>query len=175
MVAPASGARLQSRRDRLGADPGRQQQAGQRIGRIHWPLARRVRMQWQEDLPVRELPGELMRRVHYQGGFADPGHPPDRVDPHDSAPRCRISQRGRQPCQLSGPAGEPRDVTRQHPRRRRRAAERSRSAYQILACRCQVAPPGCGLELDPLRTHEAQRIGQQPGGLLAGGGVDPAF
>ena len=39
-----------------------------------------------------------------------------------------------------------------------------------------AAPPaGCGLELGPLRPRQAQRIGQQPRGLLAGGGVDPAF
>jgi hypothetical protein len=52
VVAPASGARLQSRRDRLGTDPGRQQQAGQRIGGIHWSLARRVRMQLAIRLPM---------------------------------------------------------------------------------------------------------------------------
>ena len=45
-------------------------------GRIHRPLSRCVRMQWQEDLPVRELPGELMRRMHPKVVLPIPAIPP---------------------------------------------------------------------------------------------------
>ena len=54
VITPPSRPSLQAGRDLLRGDPGGQQQAGQRIGRVHRPLAGRVRVQRQEELPVRE-------------------------------------------------------------------------------------------------------------------------
>ena len=65
--------------------PGGQQQAGQPISRVDRPLSRGVGMQRQKELPVRETAGELVRGVHREGGLADPGHPPDRVNRHHPA------------------------------------------------------------------------------------------
>ena len=84
------------------------------------------------------------------------------MNPHDPAPGCGTGQRGRQPCELGGPAGEPGDVTRQRPGRRRRAAQRSWAACHVPARRCRrLTPAGYGLELGALRPRQAQRIGQQ--------------
>jgi hypothetical protein len=44
-----------------------------------------VRVQREEELPVREAPGEPVRGVHGERGLADAGHPADRVDAHHPA------------------------------------------------------------------------------------------
>ena len=82
VIAPPRGPGLHAGRDLLRPDSGAQQQAGQRVHGLDRPLARRVRVQRQEKLPVREAAGQPVRRVHREGRLADPGHPADRVDPH---------------------------------------------------------------------------------------------
>ena len=85
VIPPPRRPRLQAGRDLRRPDPGGQQQAGQRVGRVHRPLPRRVRVQRQEKLPVRESAGQSVRRVHRQCRLADSRHPADRVDPHHAA------------------------------------------------------------------------------------------
>jgi len=72
-------------RDLLCGDPGGQQQAGQRIGRVNRPLPGGVGVQRQEELPVREGPGQPVRGVHRESGLADPRHPIDRMNAYHSA------------------------------------------------------------------------------------------
>jgi hypothetical protein len=72
-------------RDPLRRDASGQQQAGQRVGRVNRPLAGRVGVQRQEELPVGEAPGEPVRGVHGEGGLADARHAVDGVDRHGSA------------------------------------------------------------------------------------------
>ena len=110
--------------------------------------------------------------------YLDPGHPADRADPHHPARRRRAGQPGRQPLQLPGPAGERRDIPRQRPAgRRRRPRPRprlSRRGRQRLPGR-GARPRGRGDELLAGRPVQPERPGQQDGGVLAGGGVDPAL
>ena len=55
VIPPPRRPGLQAGRDLLRPDPGGQQQAGQRVGRVDRLLTRRVRVQRQEELPVREI------------------------------------------------------------------------------------------------------------------------
>ena len=162
VIPPPGCPGLQARRDLPGADPGGQQQAGQRIGGIHRPLPRGVRVQRQEQLPVRETVGEPVRRVHRQGGLADPGHPADRADPHHPPARRRARQVPQQLPELGAAAGEAGDITRQRPGYRRGGRRRDLLAQHRLLQLAQFLP-----RLDPqfLRQHRpgaavgGQRIG----------------
>ena len=166
-VPPPSGPGRQAGRDLLRPGPGGQQQAGQRVGRVDRPLTRRVGVQRQEELPVRELFGQPVRRVDRKRRLADPGHPADRVDPHHTpAGRCGRHRAG-QLRELGRPAGEAGDVAGQRPGRRRRG--RAFADSQHLARRDPAAR--CGLEQRPLRPGQAQRPGQQPGRIVAGRAV----
>ena len=69
VVTPDCGPGLQARRDLRRADPGHQQQTGQRIRRIHRPLPGRVAVQRQEHLPIGEPWRELVRGMHREGGL----------------------------------------------------------------------------------------------------------
>ena len=172
VIPPPRGPGRQPGRDLLRPRPGGQQQAGQRVGRVDRPLARRVRVQRQEKLPVREIPGQPVRRVHREGRLADPGHPADRMDPHHpagpAARRGRTRYRADQLRQLGRPAGEAGDIAGQRPGRRRR---RALPGGQHLARR--EPPARRRLEQRPLRPGQAQRPGQQPGRVMAGGQVHP--
>ena len=58
-------------------------------------------VQWQEDLPVRELSRQLMGGVHGECRLADPGHPADRVYArHSGRPRP-----ARRPGRAASPGG----------------------------------------------------------------------
>ena len=121
----------------------------------------RMRMQRQEELPVRETIGQLVRRVHRKGRLADPGHPADRADPHHVPAGGR--HRGSQPGELGRAAGEAGDIARQRPGRRRR--RRGFAGCQHLARR--GTPARRRLEQRPPRPGQTQRTGQQPGRVLA--------
>ena len=84
-VPPQRHPRLQARRDLRGGNPGGQQQAGQRVGRVDRLLPGRVPVQRQEDLPAGEPVRQPVRGVHRERGLAHPGHPADRVDAHHPA------------------------------------------------------------------------------------------
>jgi len=171
VIAPAGRPGLQAGRDLLGGDPGGQQQAGQPVRRIHRPLPGGVGVQRQEELPVREAPGQPVGGVHGQGGLADPGHSVDRVNAQHHATR-RGGQCLQQPRQFTLAAGEADGIPRQGPG----------------GCRCGgsrcLFPPGrqhvLRRSLAPRRRDkqrayrlgQAQRIGQQLRGVLAGGPVD---
>ena len=81
-------------------------------------------MQSQEELPVREILGQPVSRVHREGGLAYPCHSVDRMNTYDPATGCQIINRGKEPGELSLTAGEAGDITRQRPGRR--SAEASR-------------------------------------------------
>ena len=102
VVPPAAGPGLQAGRDALGRDPGGEQQAGQRVRGVHRVLPGRVRVQRKEELPVRELRGQPVRRVHRERGLADPRHPVDRVDARPA--RCRPA---RPACPAAAPVRAP--------------------------------------------------------------------
>ena len=158
VIPPPGRPRLQARRDLPGADPGRQQQARQRVGGINRPLPRGVRVQRQEQLPVREPLREPVRRVHRQGGLADPGHPADRTNPHHPPARRRAHQLPQQLPKLGAAAGEAGDVTRQRPRHRRGGRRGDLLAQHRLLQLAQLLP-----RLDP------QLLGQHLPGALVGG------
>ena len=165
VIPPSRGSGLQAGWDLLRPGPGAQQQAGQRIHRLDRPLPRRVRVQRQEKLPVREISGQLVRRVHREGRLADPGHPADRVDPHHaSAGRGGTSHRVGQVRQLGHAASEAGDIAGQRPGRCCRGG--AFAGGQHLARRS--APARRRLEQRPLRPGQAQRAGQQPGRIMAG-------
>ena len=82
LITPACRPGFEPGRDLSRGHPRGQQQAGQRVGRVDRPLPRGVGVQRQEELAVREGPGQPVRGVHREGGLADPGHPVDRVDAH---------------------------------------------------------------------------------------------
>ena len=105
VVPPPRRPGRQPGRDLLRPDPGGQQQAGQRIDRLDRPLTRRVRMQRQEKLPVRETAGQPVRCVHREGRLADPGHPADRVDPHHAPALRRCGRSPRRPAAPARPRG----------------------------------------------------------------------
>ena len=69
-------------------DANREQEGAQCLGWIDRLLARSVRMQSKEDLPVGEASEELMSGVHGEGGLADSGHPVDCVDTNHVATAC---------------------------------------------------------------------------------------
>ena len=115
-VPPQRHPRLQPRRDLPGRDPGRQQQAGQRVLGIDRPLPGRMAVQRQEDLPGREPVRQPVRRVHRERRLAHPGHPADRVDAHHSA----RTRRGLHKLpQFLLPPGKRGDIAGQRPGRRR--------------------------------------------------------
>jgi len=123
-VTPPACPGLQPGRNLRRGHPGGQQQAGQRIGRVHRSLPGGVGVQRQEELPIGEAPGQPVRGVHGEGGLADPGHPIDRVDPHHPAARHGGGQRPHQLRELGLAAGEGGDVARQCPGRCRREHRR---------------------------------------------------
>ena len=174
VIPPAACPGLQARRHPLGRDPGGEQQAGQRVGRVHRPLPGRVPVQRQEELPVREPPGQLVRGVHRERGLADAGHPVDRVDAHDPAVG-RAGQRAQQPGEFGLAAGEPADIPRQRPGggRGRRRGRRGLPGGQHLGGRCPAA--GRRDEHPPHIPAQLERVRQQLGAFLAGGPVDAPF
>jgi hypothetical protein len=74
----------------IGDNP--QQQAGQPVCGVDWPLAGGVGVQRQEELPIRKGVGQPVRGVHREGGLADPGHAADGVDVNRPATRRRSGQ-----------------------------------------------------------------------------------
>ena len=158
VIPPPGRPGLQAGRDLPGADPGRQQQARQRVAGIDRPLTRGVRVQRQEQLPVREPLREPVRRVHRQGGLADPGHPADRADPHHPPARRRGRQVPQQPPELGAAAGEPGDITWQRPGDRRGGRRRDLLAQHRLLQAAQLLT-----RLDP------QLLGQHLPGAAVGG------
>jgi hypothetical protein len=118
-VPPPGRPRFHAGRDLPGANSGRQQQARQCIGGIHRPLSRGICVQRQEQLPIREPLGQLVRCVHRQSGLADSGHPADRTDSHHPPARRRGRQLAQQSPEFGAAASEAGDITRQRPRHRR--------------------------------------------------------
>ncbi len=108
-----------------------------------------------------------MRGVDRQRRLADAGHPAERVNPQDRAGairRCR-----HQLPQFGLPAGEAGHVARQGPGGRCHAAHHPGSRHRV-----DGGPAtGGGLERGPGRAGQPQRVGQQPGGVLASGQVVP--
>jgi hypothetical protein len=105
-------------------------------------------------------------------GLADSGHPIDRVDAHDPAAYHRIGKRPQQLREFGLAAREGGDITRQRPGCRR--GERFRR--HLLPGRQHLGswdpPPRRRYKQLTYRPAQAQRIGQQPGGVLAGRAVD---
>ncbi len=154
-VSPQRHPRFCAGRDLRGGEPGGQQQAGQRVGRVHRLLAGGVPVQRQEDLPAREPVRELVRGVHRERGLADPGHPPDRVDTHHPAPPgCGL----RQLREFLLPPGERGDIAGQRPHRRHPASPGP----------ARFAAPRHRLDLRPGRADQLQRVGQQPDRIPVG-------
>ena len=174
LVTPPAGPGVQPGRDLRRGHPGGQQQAGQRIGRVHRPMPGGVGMQRQEELPVREGPGQPVRRVHREGSLADPGHPADRVNAHHPAGRSQRANPAYQPRKLGPAASEGGDITRQRPGRRGRERPRPTTpgrqhvGGRPASARRRHEPPAH-------RPGQAQRIGQLAGGILMGGAVDSPF
>jgi hypothetical protein len=116
-VAPPRRPRIGSRRDLGRGRPGGQQQARQGIGRSDRLLSRGMGVQRQEELPVREPAREPVRRVHREGGLADPGHPVDGVDlhhhHHPAVGRPGAGQCPHQPRELGLAAGKGGNIPRQ--------------------------------------------------------------
>jgi hypothetical protein len=137
--------RLQPRRDLPGGHPRGQQQAGQRVTRLHWLLPGSVPVQRQEDLPGREPRCQLVRGVDRERGLADPGHSPDRMNTDHPARTCRNT---RQLLQLLLAPGERGDIAGQRARRRRSRASSS-------SARHSAAPRG-PLEPGPDRAGQGQ-------------------
>ncbi len=154
------------------ARPDRQQQAGQRIGRVDRPLPGRVGVQRQEELPVREARRQPVGGVHGERGLADPGHPVDRVNARHlgvNRPRGQILQ---QPRQFALAAGEAGRIARQGPGGRGRGGSWPRVMRGRQHLRRGPPAPGRGDEQRAGRLGQAQCAGQQPGGILAGRAVD---
>jgi hypothetical protein len=126
-----------------------------------------VTVQREEDLAVGESRREPVRGVDRQRRLADTGHPAKRVNPQDrvaAVRRCR-----QQLAQFGLPAGEGGDVARQRAGGRRYPARR----YPAHGHRVGGNPAaGGGLERGLDRAGEAQRPGQQLGGVPAGRRVD---
>ena len=172
VAAPLPGPRVQPRRDLRRGYPGDQQQAGQRIGGVDRPPPGGVGVQRQEELPVREGPGQPVRRMHREGGLADPGHPIDRVDLyHPATSRRRRGQHSHQLRELGLPAGEGGDVARQRPAGRRRERPRHLLPGRQHLGRRNLAA-GRGHEQLARRLGQAQRAGQQNAGVLVSGAGD---
>ena len=152
---------FQAGRDLRGGNPGGQQQAGQRVGRVDRLLPGRVPVQREEDLPAGEPVREPVRGVHRERGLADPGHPADRVDAHHTA---RTRRGLRQLLEFLLAPGERGDITRQRPGGRRSGA---RSSVP------RVAGPRDRLEPRSGRADQVQRIGQQPSSILVCPPADP--
>ena len=169
VITPQRRPGLQVSRDVAGPQPGGQQQRGQRIGGRHGLLARGMAVQRQEVLPVRVIPGQPVRGMHRERRLAHPGHSADGVNRHHPTAAGRLTHGRRQLPELARPAGEAGDVARQRADGRRPAgpaAGRQRLHGRGLPTRRR-------LEQLPLRPGQVQRVGQQPGGLLARGPVDP--
>ena len=129
VTAPGRRPCLQTRRDLLRRDPGRQQQGSKRLSRIDRLLPRRVPMQAEKDLPAGEAVSEPVGGVHGERGLADPGHPVHRMDA-DHPTRRRLGDAGGQQVQLPGTPGERGRVTRQRAQRHRRLHARHRGHSQ---------------------------------------------
>ena len=71
----------------------------------------------QEELPVREAPGEPVRSVHRERRLADAGHAVDGMDRDGPAAVGGVGQRLQQPGQVRLAAGEAADIARQRPGR----------------------------------------------------------
>ena len=127
-VPPQRHPRLGPGRDLRGRDPGRQQQAGQRVGRVDRLLPGGVPVQRQEDLPGREPVRQPVRGVHRERGLAHSGHPPDRVNADHPA---RIRRGPGQLVQLLLPPGERGDVAGQRPGCRRHPAGPGRPVRRV--------------------------------------------
>ena len=154
-VAPHAGPRLHAGRDLRGRDPDGLQQAGQGVGGLYRLLSGGMRVQRQEDLPVGEPRGQLAGGADRERGLADPGHPADHPDAARPGSGLKLAQ-------LTSPAGERGDVPRQRPGCRRGAGARVTAARG-------------GQEPGPLLFAQGQRVGEQPGGLIAGRQVDAPF
>ena len=87
VITPPRGPGFQPRRDLRRGNPRGQQQAGQRIRRVHRPLAPGMAVQRQVKLAVGETASQPVGRMDREGGLADPGHPADRADPHHPTAR----------------------------------------------------------------------------------------
>jgi len=172
VITPSRGPGLQPRRDLRRGDPRGQQQAGQRVCRVHRPLATRVCVQWQVELAVGKPVRQLVGRVHREGGLADPGHPADRAYPHDPAARRQALQPLRQPVEVGLAAGEAGDVARQPASRRRGERPRSRLLPGPHHVAGRAPPAGRSHEQLCDAPAQAKRSRQQHRALPARGPVD---
>ena len=158
-------------RDGLRRDAGRLKQAGQRISGIDGLVPRRVPVQLQEDLPVREPVCQPVRGVHRKRRLPDPRHPVDRADVSDAA---RASARhGREDgLDFRLPSRERDDVARQRAGGSGDAC-RQRPVDHI-PVRAEASARG-SLKPGPVVPGQAESIRQQPGSVPARGPADPAF
>ena len=159
-VPPQRHPRLQARRDLRRGDPGRQEQAGQRIGRVDGLLPGGMPVQREEDLPAGKPVRQPVRGMHGERGLAHPGHPTDRVDAYHTA---RTRRGLHQLLEFLLPPGERGDVTGKRPHRRRRVGDRS-SRHR--------PTPRDRFELRPGLAGQAECVGQQPDRLPARRGSD---
>ena len=114
-----------------------------------------VCVQRQVDLPVGELRGELAGGADRERGLADPGHSADHPDAARPSSGLKLAQ-------LINPAGERGDVPRQRP-----GYLRDNGAGVTAAC--------CSQEPSALPPVQVQRVGEQPGRLIAGREIDAPF
>ena len=115
VVTPQPAPRLEPGRDVPGGGSRCQQKTGQGLCRVHRMLARSMAVQGQKDLPVRELPRELVRCMHRECCLPDVGHPADRTDADHSAGTCSLSGQACQVPELTFAASETGNVTRERP------------------------------------------------------------
>ena len=181
VITPAAGPGRHPGRDLLHGDTGRQEQARQRVGRADRPLAGGVGVQREEELAVREVPGQPVRGVHGQGRLADAGHPVDDADPQRPAVRrhachARHARHARQsaqePRQFRLAPGEAADIARQAPGSSGRGPSVRPVGPGRQNLRGRRAAPCRRDEQNPHLTGQAERVSQQHRGVLARGAVD---
>ena len=156
----------------LGGDPGGQQQAGQRVRRgppAAGPACARA-AEGRTARPGTSRPAGA-RRAPRKWSCRSPPSRRSRRFPPARRPR-RPGQRSQQPRQFGLPAGEAADITRQV------TASRPRWAPRWPRRAGRPAPPrpapgrGPPRRTPPAPPAQAERVGQQPGAVLAGRPVD---
>ena len=129
------------------ADPEREQELGEHVGRVHRRVPRVEPAQARVQLTVRERGGDPVRPQHGQRGLADPGRPGEHAD-GGGLPR---RQQRREPLQLVLAPGEPGRRPRQlgghehaDPRRDHRVRRRFEQGVCRRAAPARAAQRSCG-------------------------------
>src|SRR6266566_2305005 len=76
---------MQTGRYLLSRDAGRKEETAERVGRLDRPMARSVRVQFQEDLAVLKPVRQHVGDVHRERGLPHPRHAVDGMNGNDAA------------------------------------------------------------------------------------------